>query len=179
MYTGYQMAFKHDQKIQPERNLVVRLVRRVLPTDARYHDSRFFTGHIGRGRATLLFVVLVAIEASDLVFAVDSIAAILAITTNTFVLWTANAFAILGLRSLYFCLAGLLRRFNRLHYGLAVLLVFAGVKLILSETKVGTLPIPVTLGVIVVTISGTIFWSLRTSRRGPDSTPISHREEQP
>ena len=126
IYTGYQMAFKHDQKIQPERNPVVRLVRRILPTDARYHGSRFFTRQNGRRQATLLFVVLVAIEASDLIFAVDSIAAILAITTDTFVLWSANAFAILGLRALYFCLAGLLRRFSRLHYGLAVLLAFAG-----------------------------------------------------
>ncbi len=76
--------------------------------------------------ATLLFVALVAIEATDLVFAVDSVAAVLAITTNTFLVWTANAFAILDLRSLYFCLAGLLRRFAYLHYGLAVLLAFAG-----------------------------------------------------
>lgn len=164
IYTGYQMAFRHNRKVQPERNPVVRLIRRILPTDARYHDGRFVTRTNGRLRVTLLFVVLVSIEASDLIFAVDSIAAILAITTDTFVLWSANAFAILGLRSLYFLLAGLLRRFNRLHYGLAVLLAFAGVKLILAETDVGKLPIPLTLGVIVVTIAGSIVWSLRSSR---------------
>ncbi|MFK3984723.1 TerC family protein [Micromonospora sp. NPDC050397] len=163
IYTGYQMAFRHNRKVQPERNPVVRLIRRILPTDARYHDGRFVARTNGRRRVTLLFVVLVSIEASDLIFAVDSIAAILAITTDTFVLWSANAFAILGLRSLYFLLAGLLRRFSRLHYGLAVLLAFAGVKLILAETDVGKLPIPLTLGVIVVTIAGSIVWSLRSS----------------
>lgn len=103
-------------------------------------------------------------------------AAVLAITTSTFIVWTANAFAVLGLRSLYFCLAGLLRRFIYLHYGLAVLLAFAGVKLILSETPVGKLPIPVTLSVIVVTLAVSIVASLAAtpSRTGePGDTPSS------
>ncbi len=114
-------------------------------------------------------MVLIAVETTDLIFAVDSVAAILAITTSTFIVWTANAFAILGLRSLYFCLAGLLRRFVHLHYGLAVLLAFAGVKLILSETPVGKLPIPVTLGVIVATIAVSIAWSLRSTSSRPET----------
>lgn len=176
IYTGYQMGFKHDRKIQPERNPVVRLVRRILPTDASYHGSRFVTRHDGRRRVTLLFVVLVAIEASDLIFAVDSIAAILAITTDTFVLWSANAFAILGLRALYFCLAGLLRRFSRLHYGLAVLLAFAGVKLILAETPVGKLPIWLTLTVIVATIAASIGWSLLAGPHGSRPVPPTNRD---
>jgi TerC family integral membrane protein len=165
VYTGYKMAFRHGEQSPPDRNPLVRLVRRFLPTDPRYHGSRFFTRVAGRRVATLLFVVLIAVEATDLIFAIDSVAAILAITTNTFIVWTANAFAILGLRSLYFCLAGLLRRFVHLHYGLAVLLAFAGIKLILSETPVGKLPIPVTLGVIVVTIAVSILWSLRSTGR--------------
>ncbi|WDZ88103.1 TerC family protein [Micromonospora cathayae] len=160
VWTGWKMAFKHDQEIDPDRNLVVRAVRRVVRTDARYHGDRFFTRIDGRRTATLLFVVLIAVEATDLIFAIDSVAAVLAITTSTFIVWTANAFAVLGLRSLYFCLAGLLRRFTKLHYGLAVLLAFAGIKLILSETPVGKLPIPVTLGVIVVTLAASILWSL-------------------
>lgn len=82
--------------------------------------------------------MLIAIEATDLIFAIDSVAAVLAITTSTFIVWTANAFAVLGLRSLYFCLSGLLRRFTHLHYGLAFLLAFAGLKLILSETPVAS-----------------------------------------
>lgn len=164
VYTGYKMAFRHGEQTPPDRNPVVRLVRRVIPTDPRYHGGRFFVRTGGRRVATLLLVVLIAVEATDLVFAIDSVAAILAITTSTFIVWTANAFAILGLRSLYFCLAGLLRRFVHLHYGLAVLLAFAGVKLILSETPVGKLPIPLTLGVIVVTIAVSIVWSLIATR---------------
>ncbi|GAA0241023.1 TerC family protein [Cryptosporangium japonicum] len=165
VWTGYTMAFRHGEETPPDRNPVVRLVRRIVPTDARYHGDRFFTRVDGKRVATLLFVVLIAVEASDLIFAIDSVAAILAITTSTFVVWTANAFAILGLRSLYFCLAGLLRRFVHLHYGLALLLAFAGVKLILSETPVGKLPIPVTLGVIVLTIGASIVSSLHATRR--------------
>jgi len=164
IYTAYKMAFQHDGDLQPERNLLVRLVRRVVPTDPRYHGDRFFTRINGKRTATLLFVVVVAVEATDLIFAIDSVAAVLAITTSTFIVWTANAFAVLGLRSLYFCLAGLLRRFKYLHYGLAVLLAFAGVKLILSETPVGKLPIPLTLSVIVVTLAASIGWSLIATR---------------
>ncbi|MFI2710605.1 TerC family protein [Micromonospora sp. NPDC018662] len=172
VWTGWKMAFRHDAETNPDRNLVVRLVRRVVPTDARYHGDRFFTRVDGKRVATLLFVVLVAVEATDLIFAIDSVAAILAITTSTFIVWTANAFAVLGLRSLYFCLAGLLRRFVHLHYGLAFLLAFAGVKLILSETPVGKLPIPLTLGVIVVTLAVSIGWSLAATRgRQPGDGP--------
>ncbi|MEV4664290.1 TerC family protein [Micromonospora echinofusca] len=169
VWTGWKMAFRHDAETQPDRNLVVRLVRRIVPTDARYHGSRFFTRIDGRRTATLLFIVLVAVEATDLIFAIDSVAAILAITTSTFIVWTANAFAVLGLRSLYFCLAGLLRRFVHLHYGLAFLLAFAGVKLVLSETPVGKLPIPLTLGVIVATLAVSIGWSLVATRGTADS----------
>ncbi len=167
VYTGYKMAFRHGEQTPPDRNPMVRLVRRIVPTDAAYHGDRFFVRVDGKWVATLLFVVLIAVEATDLIFAIDSVAAILAITTSTFIVWTANAFAILGLRSLYFCLAGLLRRFVHLHYGLAVLLAFAGVKLILSETPVGKLPVPVTLAVIVVTIGASIAWSLVTTRGTP------------
>ncbi|WP_430791844.1 TerC family protein [Actinoplanes sp. G11-F43] len=164
IWTGWKMAFQHGEQSPPENNPVVRLVRRIVPTDPNYHGDKFITRIDGKRVATLLFVVLIAVEATDLIFAIDSVAAILAITTSTFIVWTANAFAILGLRSLYFCLAGLLRRFVHLHYGLAVLLAFAGLKLILSETPVGKLPIPLTLGVIVVTIAVSIVTSLRSTR---------------
>ncbi|MCV7149922.1 TerC family protein [Mycolicibacterium pyrenivorans] len=164
LYTAYKMAFQHDKELQPDENLLVRLVRRVVPIDPNYHGDRLFTRVKGKRVATLLFVVLIAIEATDLIFAIDSVAAVLAITTSTFIVWTANAFAVLGLRSLYFCLSGLLRRFTHLHYGLAFLLAFAGLKLILSETPVGKLPIPVTLGVIVVTLTVSIVWSLLATR---------------
>lgn len=167
IYTAYKMAFKHDEEIQPERNPLVRLVRRVIPTDPTYHGDRLFIRVDGKRVATLLFVVLISIEASDLIFAIDSVAAVLAITTSTFIVWTANAFAVLGLRSLYFCLSGLLRRFVHLHYGLSFLLAFAGVKLILSETPVGKLPIAVTLSVIVVTLAASVVSSIIATRRTP------------
>ncbi|GAA2917727.1 MULTISPECIES: TerC family protein [Streptomycetaceae] len=167
IWTGWKMAVSKDEEVHPDRNPVVRLVKKLIPTDPKFHGDKFFIRISGKRVATLLFVVLVAVEATDLVFAVDSVAAVLAITTNTFLVWTANAFAVLGLRSLYFCLAGLLRRFAYLHYGLAVLLAFAGVKLILSETPVGKLPIPLTLGVIAVTITVSIAWSLIATRNQP------------
>jgi len=173
IYTAYKMAFQHDKELQPERNLVVRMVRRVIPTQADYDGARFFTKRDGKRVATLLFVVLIAVEATDLIFAIDSVAAVLAITTSTFIVWTANAFAVLGLRSLYFCLAGLMRRFVHLHYGLAVLLGFAGVKLILSETPVGKLPIPLTLGVIVVTLAVSIVWSLAATPKNRDASDVA------
>jgi len=172
LYTAYKMAFQHDKELQPDKNLLVRLVRRVVPIDPSYHGDRFFTRIGGKRVATLLFVVLISVEATDLIFAIDSVAAVLAITTSTFIVWTANAFAVLGLRSLYFCLAGLLRRFTHLHYGLAVLLAFAGVKLILSETPVGKLPIPVTLGVIVVTLTASIVWSLLATRSADPAAAV-------
>ncbi|WP_413470756.1 TerC family protein, partial [Streptomyces sp. C8S0] len=93
IWTGWKMAVSKDEEVHPDRNPVVRLVRKLIPTDARFHGDRFFLRVGGRRVATLLFVALVAIEATDLVFAVDSVAAILAITTNTFLVWTANAFA--------------------------------------------------------------------------------------
>lgn len=178
IYTAYKMAFKHDQEMDPNRNLLVRLVRRIVPTDAGFHGDRLFIRVDGKRVATLLFVALVAVEASDLVFAIDSVAAVLAITTSTFIVWTANAFAVLGLRSLYFCLSGLLRRFVYLHYGLAFLLFFAGAKLILSETPVGKLPIPVTLSVILLTLTVSIAVSIFSTRGTRRTTGAGRTSEK-
>ncbi|MBM0256623.1 TerC/Alx family metal homeostasis membrane protein [Micromonospora sp. 4G55] len=165
IWTGWRLAVRGEPDVDPDRNVVVRFFRRVVPTEQRYHADRFTVRVDGRRRATLLLVALVAIEATDVVFAIDSVAAILAITTNTFLVWTATAFAVLGLRSLYFCLAGLLRHFGHLRYGLAVLLAFAGAKLILAETPVGTLPLWLTLLVVVLTLSVSIGWSVLAARR--------------
>ncbi|WP_436837485.1 TerC family protein [Micromonospora orduensis] len=165
VWTGWRLAVRGEPDVDPERNRIVRLFRRVVPTDARYHGDRFTARVGGRRVATLLLVTLVAIEATDIVFAVDSVAAILAITTSTFLVWTATAFAVLGLRSLYFCLAGLLRHFAYLRYGLAVVLVFAGSKLILAETPVGELPVWLTLAVVVLSLVAAIGASVVTARR--------------
>lgn len=166
IWTGWRLAVRGKPDVDPGRNVVVRLFRRVVPTDPAYHGDRFTVRAAGRRRATLLLVALVAIEATDVVFAIDSVAAILAITTDTFLVWTANAFAVLGLRSLYFCLAGLLRHFGYLRYGVALLLGFAGLKLILAETPVGKLPIWLTFAVVVLTLSVSIVWSVLSGRRG-------------
>ncbi|MEU9829614.1 TerC family protein [Micromonospora chersina] len=165
IWTGWRLAVRGEPDVDPDRNIAVRLFRRLVPTEPRYHDGRFSVRVDGRRRGTVLLVALVAIEATDVVFAIDSVAAILAITTNTFLVWTANAFAVLGLRSLYFCLAGLLRHFGHLRYGLAVLLAFAGVKLILAETPVGKLPVWLTLAVVVLTLAVAITWSAVAARR--------------
>ncbi|MDG4757908.1 TerC family protein [Micromonospora sp. WMMD710] len=165
IWTGWRLAVRGEPDVAPDRNPVVRLFRRVVPTDARYHGDRFTARVDGRRVATLLLVTLVAIEATDIVFAIDSVAAILAITTNTFLLWTATAFAVLGLRSLYFCLAGLLRHFAYLRYGLALVLAFAGAKLILAETPVGKLPIWLTLAVVVLSLAASIGASVVAARR--------------
>ncbi|MEU4681264.1 TerC family protein [Micromonospora sp. NPDC023737] len=166
IWTGWRLAVRGEPDVNPERNRVVRLFRRLVPTAPSYHGDRFTVRIDGRRQATLLLVSLVAIEATDVVFAIDSVAAILSITTNTFLVWTANAFAVLGLRSLYFCLAGLLRHFGYLRYGLAVLLAFAGLKLILAETPVGKLPLWITFAVVVLTLSASIGWSALSVRRG-------------
>ena len=165
VYTGWHMAFRHDAPKDPGNNIMVRLMRRIMPVTGEYDGNRFFTRVNGKRAATLLLVALVAIESSDLIFAIDSVAAVLAITTNTFIVWASIAMAVLGLRALYFCLAGLLRRFVHLHYGLAFLLVFAGVKLILSETPVGKLPIWLSLSVIIGALGVSIIWSLWATRK--------------
>ncbi|MFC0032091.1 TerC family protein [Micromonospora chaiyaphumensis] len=165
IWTGWRLAVRGEPDVDPDRNVAVRLFRRLVPAESRYHDGRFTVRVDGRRKGTVLLVALVAIEATDVVFAIDSVAAILAITTNTFLVWTANAFAVLGLRSLYFCLAGLLRHFGYLRYGLAVLLAFAGVKLILAETPVGKLPVWLTLAVVVLTLATAIGWSAVAARR--------------
>ncbi|MEH1101108.1 TerC family protein [Micromonospora sp. CPCC 205561] len=165
IWTGWRLAVRGEPDVDPDRNVAVRAFRRLVPTEPRYHGGRFTTLVDGRRRATLLLVALVAIEATDVIFAIDSVAAILAITTDTFLVWTATAFAVLGLRSLYFCLAGLLRHFGHLRYGLAVLLAFAGAKLILAETPVGKLPVWLTLAVVVLTLAVAIGWSVVGARR--------------
>jgi tellurite resistance protein TerC len=163
IYTGIRMAMHRDEEVHPERNPVLRLVRRVIPMTNTYHGEKFFVRHGGKLVATPLVAVLIAVETSDVIFAVDSIPAIFAITTNTFVVWTANAFAILGLRALYFALAGLIKRFVYLSVGLSVILVFVGAKFIVSDIF-GKVPIWVSLPFIAAVISVSIAASLWKTR---------------
>lgn len=161
VFTGVKMAFQNEAaEIKPERNLLVRLFRKFVPVTSGYHGSRFFLKIEGRRYATLLFVVVLVVETTDLLFALDSIPAIFAITTDPFIVYTSNIFAILGLRSLYFALAGLMNLFHYLRIGLAIVLSFVGLKMLLVE--VFPIPIAVTLlivgGVIVLSVAASLIW---------------------
>lgn len=131
--SGYKMFFQKDKKIDPEKNPVLRLFKRFFPVTNQYEGSRFFVKQNNRWFATPLFLVLIIVETTDVIFAVDSVPAILAITTDTFIVFTSNAFAILGLRSLYFALAGIMNVFRYLHLGLASILIFIGLKMVLAD----------------------------------------------
>jgi len=163
IYTGIRMARHSNQEVHPERNPVLRLLRRVLPITDGYRGQKLLVRERGKLMATPLLAVLVAVETTDVVFAVDSIPAIFAITTNTFVIWTSNAFAILGLRALYFMLAGLMQRFVYLSLGLSVVLVFVGAKFIWSDLF-GKVPIWVSLPFIATVVAVSVAASLWKTR---------------
>jgi TerC family integral membrane protein len=157
--TGVKMALQKERKIQPERNPVIRLFRRWVPVTEDYAQDRFFVKKGGRYLATPLFIVLIVVETTDVIFAVDSIPAILAITLDPFIVYTSNVFAILGLRALYFALSGIMELFHHLHYGLSVVLVFVGIKMLLT----GLYKIPVSIalsvvaGILLVSVMASIF----------------------
>jgi tellurite resistance protein TerC len=163
VYTGVRMAFHRDAEVHPERNPVLRVLRRLVPITPDFHDERFIVRKAGKLFATPLFAVIVVVGTTDVVFAVDSIPAIFAITSSSFVVWSANAFAVLGLRPLYFMLAGLIDRFVYLQTGLSVVLVFVGVKFLVSDL-VGKVPIWVSLPFIAIVISVSILTSLWKTR---------------
>ena len=131
IYTGYKMFFHNSIKIEPDKNPVVRFFKKFMPVVPELRGAKFFVRENGTRYATPLFLVLILVETTDLIFAVDSIPAILAITQDQFIVYTSNVFAILGLRSLYFALAGVVHRFWLLSYGLAIVLVFVGVKMLM------------------------------------------------
>jgi len=169
---GLRMARGGDA-VDPDRNLFVRATRRFVPVTSDFRGDRFFVRQDGHRWATPLFVALVAIESSDVIFATDSIPAVFGVTRDVFVVFTSNAFAVLGLRALYFVLADIMDRFEYLKYGLAVLLVFIGVKLML--TNVVELPIAVTLVVIAVVIGGAVLLSLVMARRSGNESGSQER----
>ncbi|MDA0840866.1 MAG: TerC family protein [Planctomycetota bacterium] len=156
--TGIKMAFQKDTKVHPERNPVVRLFKRFFPVTDRFEGGKFFVTENGRRLATPLFIVLLVVETTDLIFAVDSIPAILAITLDPFIVYTSNVFAILGLRALYFALAGIMQIFHYLHYGLSFVLVFVGVKMVLADFY--KIPIAAALGVVAGAILASVIASL-------------------
>ncbi len=164
VYTGFKMAFGGDADIEPESNPVIRMVRRVIPITARFRGEHFFVrealspGGAVRLVATPLFVVLALVETTDVVFALDSIPAIFGVTRNPFLVYTSNVFAILGLRSMYFVLSGVIGKFHLLKYGLSLVLAFVGVKMLLSDLY--PINIGVSLGVVASTLVGSVVLSL-------------------
>ncbi len=161
--TGVKMVVKRDEELHPERNPVVNGFKRLMPVTPAYRGDRFFVRENGRRLATPLFIVLLLVEISDLIFAVDSIPAIFAVTTDPFIVYTSNVFAILGLRSLYFLLAGAAQKFHYLKVGLGLVLVFVGVKMLLAHSA-WAIPTVVSLGVVGLILAGAVGLSLARPR---------------
>lgn len=131
VFTGFKMLFHKDEEIEPEKNPLVRLFKKFFPVSSEMHGNKFFVKVQAKTFATPLFIVLLVVEFTDLIFAVDSIPAILTISNDTFIIFTSNVFAILGLRALYFALAGITKYFHFLKYGLSAILVFIGIKMVI------------------------------------------------
>lgn len=161
--TGIRMATQRMEEIHPERNPVLKLVRRLFPVTKRYQGSRFMVRRMGRLAVTPLFVVLTVVESTDLVFAIDSVPAVLAISTDLFIVITSNIFAILGLRSLYFVVAGMMSLFRYLKYGLSLILVFVGFKMIASQFL--HIPVALALGAVATILLASIAASLLLPKR--------------
>jgi tellurite resistance protein TerC len=168
--TGIKMLLQRNETMDPGKNPIVRAARRLIPVTPRYDGPRFFTRENGKRLATPLLLTLVAVEATDVIFAVDSIPAIFAVTRDPFIVFTSNIFAILGLRSLYFLLAGILDRFHYLKVGLSMVLVFVGFKMVLAD--VVKVPIGASLLVVFGLIAGAVVLSLLRPRPpAPDPVP--------
>ncbi|MES1243247.1 MAG: TerC family protein [Acidobacteriota bacterium] len=163
LFTGFKMAFHRNEEIHPEHNPVLKLVRRLIPVTNDYEGKHFFVRKAGTLMATPLFMVLVLVETTDLIFAVDSIPAIFAVTRDPFLVYTSNIFAILGLRSLYFVLAGVMDKFVYLKVGLAAILVFVGTKML--ATEIYKVPATVSLLVVVSILALAVVASVLRNRR--------------
>jgi tellurite resistance protein TerC len=169
--TGVKMLFTPDRKVDPERNPLIRLFRRVVPVTGELHGQSFFVRARGVLHATPLFMALLFVEISDIIFAIDSVPAIFALTREPMIVFTSNVFAILGLRALYFLLAGAVERFAWLKYGLAVVLVFVGLKMVwLNEAFGGKFPITWSLGIIGGVIVVSVVCSLLRTRSSSKRT---------
>ncbi|MEL7587938.1 MAG: TerC family protein [Prolixibacteraceae bacterium] len=160
VFTGIKMLFHKDEEIAPDKNPLVRLFKKFFPVSERMHEGNFFVKINSKTFATPLFVVLLIVEFTDLIFAVDSIPAILAISNDTFIIFTSNVFAILGLRALYFALAGITKYFHYLKYGLSAILVFVGIKMVI----VGFYKIPIIyslltiLGILLISVLASVMF---------------------
>jgi tellurite resistance protein TerC len=168
LITGFRLLVQKETEVHPERNPVVRLFQRFVPLTPHYHGKSFFIREDGVLKATPLMLVLVVIEATDVVFAVDSIPAVFGVTRNPFIVFTSNIFAILGLRALYFLLAGLMHKFRYLGFGLALVLIFIGAKMLLHEWI--HIPVELSLGIVIGILAVAIVVSLLRPAP-PETTP--------
>jgi tellurite resistance protein TerC len=180
LYSAWKLLQDEDDSFDPSTSVAVRMLRKIIPVRDEYAGTKFFVKEAGRRVATPLLAVVVAIEAADLVFAVDSVPAVLAVSDDPFIVYASNAFAILGLRALYFLLSGLLDRFHYLSKGLAIILGFIGVKLILQashkviDTSIPEIPSLASLGVIIAVLAASIVLSLRRPLR---TEPVEAAEQ--
>ena len=158
VWTGLKLAFEKDKKVEPEKNIFVKVFRRFFPLTQDYHEGKFFVRLGGVLYATPLIVILLVVESTDIVFAVDSIPAILAISRNAFIIYTSNVFAILVLRALYFVIAQLMKLFLHLHYGLSLILVLIGVKMLISHFM--HVPTVAVLGAILFILAASVVASI-------------------
>jgi tellurite resistance protein TerC len=171
IFTGIRMAMHQETEVHPEKNLLVRMFRRLIPVTPTYEGEHFLVRHAGKLMATPLLLVLVMVESTDLIFAVDSIPAIFAVTQDPFIVYTSNVFAILGLRSLYFVLAGVIDKFHYLRLGLSAVLTFVGIKMVLVD--IYKIPITVSLGVIATILLVAVVASLIRAQRLPKDTALA------
>jgi tellurite resistance protein TerC len=162
IFTGIRMALHKSEEVHPEKNPLVRLLRRIMPVTETYEGDKFFIRRAGALMATPLFLVLLMVESTDLIFAVDSIPAIFAVTDDPFIVYTSNVFAILGLRSLYFLLANIIDKFQYLKLGLSVVLTFVGIKMVMTD--IYKIPIGLSLGIIASILAISILASLWKAR---------------
>jgi tellurite resistance protein TerC len=165
---GLKMALSPEKEVHPERNPLLKLARRFIPMTGSYAGSNFFVKIGGRYVATPLFVVLLVIAATDLVFAIDSIPAVLAVTTDPFVIWTSNVFAVLGMRALYFAAERVMQMFHYLNYGLAAVLVFVGIKMLVSHWL--EIPVEIALAVVLIILGVSVAASVLGPPRAGGNT---------
>jgi tellurite resistance protein TerC len=158
IFTGIRMAWHHDENVEPDKNPVVKFFRKFMPVTDKFEKDKFFVRHAGKLMATPLFLILLVVESTDLIFAVDSIPAIFAVTQDPFIVYTSNVFAILGLRALYFLLADVMDKFQYLKYGLAAVLTFVGTKMVIVDFY--KIPIGISLGVVIGILTISILVSL-------------------
>lgn len=183
VFTGIKMLSSHGKQMDPSKNPFVNLVQKFVPITKEFHGQRFFTRIDKKLWATPLFLALIMIEFTDIIFAIDSVPAIFAITNEPFIVFTSNVFAILGLRSLYFALAGLMQMFTYLHYGLSAILMFVGSKMLYGFLEkdvwpsLPSIPVWLSLPVIIGTLGISIIASLRLHKDAPIQKP--HNVEEP